>query len=83
MLDLLLKRFGCNRIRFRLKRLGGYFSSRTIYKILKRRCLNILKCKIKNRKYSRFATKHPNDMVQMDILGAFYIYTNLVREIIS
>ena len=47
ILDLRLKRFGCNRIRFRLKRLGVYLSSRTIYKILKRHCLNILKCKIK------------------------------------
>ena len=36
ILDLGLKRFGCNRIRFRLKRLGVYLSSRTIYKILKR-----------------------------------------------
>jgi len=70
-----LKRCGCNRIRFRLKRLGVYLSSRTIYKILKRHCLNILKCKIKNRKYRRFAMKHPNDMmVQMDILGPFYIH---------
>ncbi|MGB8936371.1 MAG: hypothetical protein WCC17_14845, partial [Candidatus Nitrosopolaris sp.] len=73
ILDLRLKRFGCNRIRFRLKRLGVYLSSRTIYKVLKRHCLNILKCKIKNRKYKRFAKKHPNDMVQMDILGPFYI----------
>jgi transposase len=62
ILDLRLKRFGCNRIRFRLKRLGVYLSSRTIYKVLKRHCLNILKCKIKNRRYKRFAKKHPNDM---------------------
>ncbi|MGA7042084.1 MAG: helix-turn-helix domain-containing protein [Nitrososphaeraceae archaeon] len=75
ILDLRLKRFGCNRIRFRLKRLGVYLSSRTIYKILKRHSLNILKCKIRNRKYRRFAMKHPNDMmVQMDILGPFYIH---------
>jgi len=33
-LDLRLKRFDCTRIRFRLKRLGVYVSSRTIYKIL-------------------------------------------------
>ena len=40
ILDLrLTKRFGCNRIRFRLKRVIG---SRTIYKILKRHGLNIL-----------------------------------------
>jgi transposase len=72
ILDLRLKRFGCNRIRFRLTRLGVYLSSRTIYKILKRHCLNILKCRINNQKYRRFAMKHPNDMVQMDILGPFY-----------
>ena len=74
ILDLRLKRFGCNRMRFWLKRLGVYLSSRTICKILKRHCLNILRCKIKNRKYRRFAMKHPNDMVQMDILGPFYIH---------
>ncbi len=50
ILDLRLKRFGCNRIRSRLKRSGVYLSSRTIYKISRRHCLNILKCKIKNRK---------------------------------
>ncbi|MGA9171660.1 MAG: hypothetical protein WBZ20_16090, partial [Nitrososphaeraceae archaeon] len=63
-------------IRFRLKRLGVYLSSRTIYKILKRHSLNILKCKIRNRKYRRFAMKHPDDMMvqQMDILGPFYIH---------
>ena len=66
IIDLRLKRFGCNRIRFRLKRLGVSLSSRTIYKLLSRHGLNILKCKIKNRKYKRFAMKHPNDMVQID-----------------
>jgi Homeodomain-like domain len=73
ILDLRLKRFGSNRIRFRLQRLGVYLSSRTIYKILKRHSLNILKCKIKKGGYRRFAMKHPNDIVQMDILGPFYI----------
>jgi hypothetical protein len=52
---LRLKRFGCNRIRFRLKRLGVCLSTRTIYKIPKRHSLNILKSKVKNRKYRRFA----------------------------
>ena len=28
----------------------------------------------KQKKYRRFAMKHPNDMVQMDILGPFYIH---------
>jgi hypothetical protein len=68
ILDSRLKRFGCNRIRFRLKRLGVYLSTRTIYKILKRHCLNILKCKIKNRKYRRFAMKHPNDHKLLQLL---------------
>ncbi len=75
ILDLrLTKRFGCNRIKFRLKRTVGLsLSTRTIYKILKRHGLNILKCQYKRRKYKRFAMKHPNDMVQMDILGPFYL----------
>jgi len=69
------KRFGCNRIGFRLKRLKELsLSTRTIYKILKRHGLNILKCKIRNREYKRFAMDKPNQkMVQMDILGPFYL----------
>jgi putative transposase len=59
-------------------------SSRTIYKALRKHDLNILKCKIKNRKYRRFAMGHPNDMVQMDILGPFYLhYSNHRNYIIS
>jgi transposase InsO family protein len=75
ILDLrITKRFGCNRIRFRLKRLKEIsLSTKTIYKILKRHGLNILKCKIRNRKYKRFAMEKPNQMVQMDILGPFYL----------
>ena len=75
ILDLrITKRFGCNRIRFRLKRLKEMsFSTKTIYKILKRHGLNILECKIKNRKWKRFAMKKLNQMVQMDILGPFYL----------
>ena len=44
ILDLrVTKRFGCNRIRFRLKRtIGVSLSTRTIYKMLKRHGLNIL-----------------------------------------
>ena len=34
--------------------------------MLRRHGLNILKCKIKNKKYKRFAMKHTNDMVQID-----------------
>src|SRR5574342_207769 len=75
ILDLrITKRFGCNRIRFRLKRLKEIpLSTRTIYKVLKRHGLNILECKIKNREWKRFAMIKPNQMVQMDILGPFYL----------
>jgi transposase InsO family protein len=75
ILDLrVTKRFGCSRIRFRLKRtIGVSLSTRTIYKMLKRHGLNILKCQFKRREYKRFAMEHPNDMVQMDILGPFYL----------
>jgi hypothetical protein len=68
------KRFGCKRIRFRLKRLKEIsLSTKTIYKILKRHGLNILKCRIRNKKYKRFAMEKPNQMVQMDILEPFYL----------
>ena len=84
ILDLrLTKRFGCNRIRFRLKRIIGIsLSTRTIYKILKRHCLNILRCKAKIRGYKRFVMKHPNDMLQMDILGPFYLSNSSQRNYI-
>ena len=84
ILDLrLTKRFGCNRIKFRLKRTVGLsLSTRTIYKILKRHGLNILKCQYKRRGYKRFAMKHPNDMLQMDILGPFYLNKSSERNYI-
>jgi transposase len=84
ILDLRLsKRFGCNRIKFRLKRMIGLsLSSRTIYKTLRKYGLNILNCKIRNRKYRRFAMKHPNDMVQMDTLGPFYLSNSSERNYI-
>lgn len=84
ILDLrLTKRFGCNRIKFRLKRIIGIsLSTRTIYKILKRHGLNILKCRTKIRRYRRFAMKHPNDMLQMDILGPFYLNNSSERNYI-
>jgi transposase len=69
ILDLrLTKRFGCNRIKFRLRRIIGVsLSMRTIYKILKRHDgLNILKCRAKIRSYKRFSMRYPNDMVQID-----------------
>jgi IS30 family transposase len=61
ILDLLLsKRFGCSsRIKFRLRRTVGLsLSTRTIYKILNRHGLDILKCKARTRTYKRFAMKH-------------------------
>lgn len=66
-------RFGPRRIRFRLKRKYGIrFSTKTIYNLLKRHNLNILSVKIK-RKYKRFEMKHPNELVQMDTKGPFYL----------
>jgi transposase InsO family protein len=84
VLDLrLTKRFGCNRIKFRLKRIIGLsLSTRTIYRILKRHGLNVLKCKAKIRTYKRFSMRHPNDMVQMDILGPFYLSNSSKRNYI-
>lgn len=84
VLDLrLTKRFGCNRIKFRLKRIIGLsLSTRTIYRILQRHGLNVLKCKAKIRTYKRFSMKHPNDMVQMDILGPFYLSNSSKRNYI-
>jgi transposase len=84
ILDLRLsKRFGCSRIKFRLKRIIGIsLSTRTIYKILKRQGLNILKCQTKIRRYKRFVMKHPNEMVQTDILGHFYLSNSSQRNYI-
>ena len=84
ILDLrLTKRFGCNRIKFRLRRnIGLSLSTRTIYKILKRHGLNILRCQARTKTYKRFAMKHPNDMVQMDILGPFYLSNSSERNYI-
>lgn len=82
ILDLRLKTFGTSRIRFRLKRLGVSLSSRTIYKTLKKHSLNVLNCRIKKREYKRFAMKHTNDMVQMDVLGPFYVRCSSTRNYI-
>ena len=46
--------------KFRLRRIIGLsLSTRTIYKILKRHGLNILKCQARTKTYKRFAMKHP------------------------
>ncbi|HZD36643.1 MAG TPA: hypothetical protein VE130_15675, partial [Nitrososphaeraceae archaeon] len=69
--------------KFRLKRIIGLsLSTRTIYKVLKRHGLNILKCQARARTYKRFAMKHPNQIVQMDILGPFYLSNSSERDYI-
>lgn len=75
-------RFGTARIKFRLKRHGVTLSSRTVYKVLKRHGLNRFSCKVKRRKYMRFNKKHPNAMVQMDILGPFYLRNSSTKNYI-
>ncbi len=66
-------RFGPMRIRFRLKRKYGVsLSTKSIYNLLKRHNLNVLAIKIK-RKYKRFEMKYPNELVQMDTKGPFYL----------
>ena len=66
-------RFGPMRIRFRLKRKYGVsLGTKTIYNILKIHKLNVLSVKLK-RKYKRFEMKHPNELVQMDTKGPFYL----------
>jgi transposase InsO family protein len=60
--------------------IGLSLSTRTIYKTLKRHGLNVLKCNAKIRTYKRFAMRHPNDMVQMDILGPFYLSNSSERN---
>ena len=66
-------RFGPMRIRFRLKRKYGVsLGTKTIYNLVKRHKLNVLAVKLK-RKYKRFEMKHPNELVQMDTKGPFYL----------
>jgi hypothetical protein len=64
------------RIKFRLTRIIGLsLSTRTIYEILKRHGLNILKCKDKMRTYRRFAKKQPS--IQCPTLSITIFYTCL------
>ena len=65
-----------------MKIAGMSLSSRSIYNTLKRHGLNVLKCKSNIRYYKRFVMKHPNDMVQMDILGPFYLSNSSQRNYI-
>ncbi len=47
-------------------------------------CLKILKCQYRKRRgYKRFAImKHPNDMIQLGILGKFYLSDSSQRNYI-
>ncbi len=73
-------RFGPMRIRFRLKRKYGVsLGTKTIYNLLKRHKLNVLAVKLK-RKYKRFEMKHPNELVQMDTKGPFYLKASRIKH---
>ncbi len=73
-------RFGPMRIRFRLKRKYGVsLGTKTIYNLLKRHNLNVLSVKLK-RKYKRFEMKHPNELVQMDTKGPFYLKASRTKH---
>jgi transposase InsO family protein len=73
-------RFGPMRIRFRLKRKYGVsLGTKTIYNFLKVHKLNVLSVKLK-RKYKRFEMKHPNELVQMDTKGPFYLKASRTKH---
>jgi transposase InsO family protein len=65
-------RFGPMRIRSIKEKVWNYLRYKRIYNLLKRHNLNVLYIKIK-RKYKRFEMKHPNELVQMDTKGPFYL----------
>ena len=72
-------RFGPMRIRFRLKRKYGVsLGTKTIYNLLKRHKLNVLAVKLKKNK--RFEMKHPNELVQMDTKGPFYLKASRTKH---
>jgi transposase-like protein len=52
----------------------------TAIAITNRHGLNILKCNANTRTYRRFAMRHSNDMVQIDILGPFYLHNSSERN---
>ena len=67
-------RFGPMRIRYRLKRKYEVsLCTKTIYRFLKRHNLNVISFKLIKRKYKRFEMKYPNELVQMDTKGPFYL----------
>ena len=63
------------------KVIGISLSTRTIYKILKRHGL-ISSSVRQNKNLQTVCMKHPNDMVQMDILGPFYLSNSSQRNYI-
>jgi transposase InsO family protein len=73
-------RFGPMRIRFRLKRKYGVsLGTKTIYNLLRFHKLNVLSIKLK-RKYRLFEMKHPNELVQMDTKGPFYLRASRTKH---
>ena len=73
-------RFGPMRIRFRLKRKYGVsLGTKTIYNLLTIHKLNVLSVKLK-RKYKRFEMKRPNELVQMDTKGPFYLKASRIKH---
>ncbi|HYA82963.1 MAG TPA: hypothetical protein VEH06_05875 [Candidatus Bathyarchaeia archaeon] len=68
------------RIRFRLKRkYGVILGTKTIYNLLKIHKINVPSIKLK-RKYRRFEMKHPNELVQMDTKGPFYLKASRIKH---
>ncbi len=53
--------------------------TKTIYNLLKRHKLNVLAVKL-IRKYKRFEMKHPNELVQMDTKGPFYLKASRTKH---
>jgi len=75
-------RFGPKRIKYRLKRKydGISLGTKTIYNnLLKIHKLSVLSVKLK-RKYKRFEMNHPNELVQMDTKGPFYLKASRTKH---
>jgi len=73
ILQLRAEKLGPRRIKHRLRRRYGVdYSTRTIYKTLKRNGCNLLHPP-ENRTYKRFERAKPNELIQMDIFGPFYL----------
>ena len=73
-------RFGPMKIRFRLKRKYGVsLGSKNHLQSSEETQLNVLAVKLK-RKYKRFEMKHPNELVQMDTKGPFYLKASRTKH---